>query len=371
MNPNYISWFKDIDHQLQGRKDSHQLMSSNVYEPLEMLEKQVKDNWGELLRLQSYCNDWGHPVLRQRIAERYGVAPSNVLLASGCTNASYLATVSHLNPGDTFVCESPAYQPVWHTARRLGARIKWLKRRPPHYAVDLDELDGLIDRKTSLVALTNLHNPSGTYLDDRQLADIARTVRRKNPKTRILMDEVFRDFLPGRPRPACTVDRAYISTGSLSKVYGLSHLACGWILADKKTIDGISPLMVSCIGTGSRYLEALSAMVFERLNAYLARSNDIVARNRKELIRTMGPLITDGLLSGGPPDHGCVYFPKVEGLKDTERLAERLIRKYRLYVVPGKFFGAPAHIRIGYGSCPEKVRPALELLARAITETKR
>ena len=369
---NYLSWYKALDIALQNRKDCHLLISSNVYEPLEMLEQHVKQNWDELHRLQSYNNDWGHPVLKQRIAVRYGVKPSEILLTNGCTNATYLSIVSHVKPGDTVICETPAYQPMWHSARRLGARIKWLKRRPPHYAVDPDELAGLVDRKTSLVALTNLQNPSGARLDKRQLKDIARTVRRKNPKARILMDEVFRDLGPGRPRPACTVDRSYISTGSLSKVYGLTHLECGWILADQRTIGKISPYFVLSDGNGSRYLEAMSAVVFEQLDLYLARSREIVARNRNELVKTIGPMIKEGLISGDIPDHGCIWFPKVAGFSNAGKLAELLAKKYKVYVVPGRFFRDAGRIRLCFGGPPEKFKKSIAAFARGVREmTKR
>ncbi|MDQ7799030.1 MAG: pyridoxal phosphate-dependent aminotransferase [Candidatus Edwardsbacteria bacterium] len=370
MNTNYLSWFKALDIALQDRRDCFQLLSSNVYEPLDMLEKQAKENWAELRRLQSYNNDWGHPVLKQLIAKRYGIRPTEILLTNGCTNATYLSIISQVKPGDTVICETPAYQPMWQTAQLSGAKIKWLKRRPPHYEVDPDELAGLVDRKTSLVILTNLHNPSGAYLSKKELAEIARAVRRRNQKTRILMDEVFRDFVPDRP--ACTVDPVYISTGSLSKVYGLSHLECGWILADKRTIDHIAPYFVLSDGNGSRYLEAMSAVVFEKLDAYLSRSMDIAARNRRELAGAAGPLIKEGLISGDIPEQSCIWFPQVAGFRDAGKLADLLARRYQVYVVPGKFFGDAGRIRIGFGSQPEAFRKSIAAFAGAVRDiTKR
>jgi aspartate/methionine/tyrosine aminotransferase len=342
-----------------------------VYEPLDLLERHIKDHWDELRQLQSYNNDWGHPVLKQLIADRYGVTPDNILLTNGCTNATYLAIVSHVKAGDTVVCEVPAYQPMWQTAERISARIKWLKRRPPRYDVDPDELTSLVDRKTSLVVLTNLHNPSGAILARRQLKNIAAAVRRKNKRTRILMDEVFRDFVPGKPTPASAIDPIYITTGSLSKVYGLSHLECGWIMADTRTIKHCWPFFVLSDGNGSRYLESLSAVVFKHLDAYLSRSLGIVSRNRKALCESMEPLIADGLLEGNIPEHGCIWFPSVAGQKNADACARLLEKKHHTYVVPGKYFGDPARMRIGFGNRPELVKPAVERLAAALLDAKR
>jgi len=364
METNYLHWFKDLYQDICHRDGIFSLLSSNVSEPLDLLERHIKQNWDELHRLQSYNNDWGHPVLKQRIAAKYGVKTSEILLTNGCTNATYLSIVSHVKPGDTVICESPAYQPMWQTAELLGAKIKWLKRRPPYYGIDPDELAGLVDKKTSLVALTNLNNPSGAHLCKKELVNIARAVSRKNKKTRILMDEVFRDFAPDKP--ASTVDPTYISTGSLSKVYGLSHLECGWILADKKTIDLISPFFVLSDGNGSRYLEAVAAVVFDHLDLYLSRSQDIVTRNRKELVEVVKPLMKEGLISGDIPGQGCIWFLKVTGFRNTDKLSDLLAKRYKVYVVPGRFFRDAGRIRLGFGSKPEDFKESIGKFVRAV-----
>ncbi|HTY09413.1 MAG TPA: pyridoxal phosphate-dependent aminotransferase, partial [Candidatus Edwardsbacteria bacterium] len=360
----YLTWFKDLDVRLQHSKDAHLLMSSNVYEPLDELEQDIRAHGDELRALQSHNNDWGHPVLIERIAARYGVKPRNILLTNGCTNATYLATLAQVKAGDEVVCETPAYQLMWQTADFLGARIKWLKRRPPGYGVDPEELARLVGPRTALVALTNLHNPSGAGLNREELRGIAAAVRRKNKRARILVDEVFRDFVPDAP--ACKSDPMFISTGSLSKVYGLSHLECGWILADSKTIGRLWPLFVMAEGNGSRYLESLSAVVFGRLDEYLRRSQGIVASNRRELCAAVEPLILEGLVEGNVPEQGCIWFPRIARDRSADAFVETAERAFGTYVVPGKFFGDPSRVRVGFGGRPELVKPAVARLAEAM-----
>lgn len=360
----YLSWFKDLDARLSKSRGVHSLISSNVSEPMDMLERLIRESAGELRRLQKHNNDWGHPVLKERIAARYGVNPGKVLPTNGCTNANFLTVVSHVRKGDTFVCEAPAYQPMWQSAAFVGARIKWLKRRPPHYSVDPEELARLVDGRTSMVALTNLHNPSGARLGKRELREVAAAVRRRNSRTRILVDEVFRDFVTDRP--ACAVDPIYISTGSLSKVYGLSHLECGWVMADKTTIGRIWPCFVMSDGNGSRYLESLSAVVFSKLNSYLRRAKDLVARNRQALCRAVEPLLLEGLLEGKVPEHGCIWFPSLRGERDAGPFCEHAAGRHRVHVVPGKYFGDRSRFRVGFGDNAERFAPAVKRLAEAI-----
>lgn len=372
MAKDYLTWFKDLDAELARRRGAHSLISSNVSEPLDMLEKLIRENAVELRRLQKDNNDWGHPVLKERIAGSYGLGPENILLTNGGTNANFLVITTLLGPGDTVICEHPCYQPLWQLAQMAGGRIRWLSRKPPHYGVDTDELSALIDGRTRLVLLTNLHNPSGASLDKGQLRDIARTVRARNKSTRILVDEVFGDLDPGHCS-AAALDPIFITTSSLSKAYGLSHLKCGWVATDCQTIRRLTCRFVLAEGNGSRYLESLSALVFARLNEFLERSLRIVESNRRVLKRAMAPYISSGLLDQPIPDSGCIWFPGLKRIKDSGHFCRYAVHSHRLHVVPGGFFGDRSRFRVGFGSDPELFSKATKKLAAAVAgfESKR
>jgi hypothetical protein len=366
-----LTWFKELDARLAKSRSAHSLISSNVCEPLEMLEKDIKANWDELRKLQSHNNDWGHPVLKERIARRYRIRPENILLTNGCTNANYLVIMSLVGPGDSVICEKPCYQPMWQAAQLIGAGIKWIARRPPDYRVDPDELSRLVDRGTSLVLLTNLHNPSGALLAEGDLESIARAVGRRNRRTRVLVDEVFRDLGPERPKPASAVDPLFISTGSLSKSYGLSHLECGWVMADIKTIERVTRLFVLSDGNGSRFLESLSAVVFSNLRSYADRSVAIVEGNRKTIRRIMEPLFDGRIIDGKIPEHGSIWFPSLRGVSDAGPFCEYAALRHRVYVVPGSFFGDRSRFRVGFGGDAGRFSSAIRRLSDAVVSYRR
>jgi aspartate/methionine/tyrosine aminotransferase len=169
--------------------------------------------------------------------------------------------------------------------------------------------------------------------------------------------------------PAFRTDPTFISTGSLSKVYGLSHLECGWIMAGRKTVERITPWFVLAEGNGSRYLESLSAVVFAHLDEHLARSRAIVIQNRKILCQALEPLIDSGLLQGNVPEHGCIYFTTVAGCRDTAALAARLAQKYNIYIVSGAFFGQASGMRIGFGGEPGRTADSINKLAEALSKS--
>ena len=76
----------------------------------------------------------------------------------------------------------------------------------------------------------------------------------------------------------------------------------------------------------------------------------MLAATRPVVERHIEALVADGLLAGDLPPYGCMYFPRVVGVDDTRALAQRLLAEFDVLVAPGEYFGAPGHIRIGFGA---------------------
>jgi hypothetical protein len=113
--------------------------------------------------------------LRQAIARRYGVSAENVVTANGTSMANFLAMATLIAPGDEIIVEQPGYEPMLSAARFLGADIERIQRVPDDgFWIDLRHLEKLVSSKTRLIAITNLHNPSGALTEEADLRAIGR-----------------------------------------------------------------------------------------------------------------------------------------------------------------------------------------------------
>jgi len=355
----YLSWYKDIEQSLSKRNDAHVLMSSAVEEPIDLLFEHLQKNEPQLRSLMKTPNPRGLPELFDCLSLRYGVPKNRLIPTAGTSNALYLVCRALLEPGDEAAVENPGYEPLMVVPGLIGARIRSFDRRPPDFAVDMDSLKRAINKKTKLLIITNLHNPSGAKTSDGELTEIAALLTRRAPRAHVLVDEVYHDFTIDSQGPAASLGPEFVSIGSLTKVYGLGFLRCGWVFADPELISRIREIQSAVEGIGSRILEAISIIVLENLDQYLRRSIEIVAENRQTLRREISHLIESELLRGEPPENGCIHFPRLPGSADIDRLCENLKEKHGVLVVPGRFFGAPQHIRIGFGASPSKFSEAI------------
>jgi len=366
----FLRWVKDLDQRLQKVNDPssyYNLSDSSISSGTDLLLSQLQhiEDWQH--RLQQ-ANAWGPPRLITQIAETYGVDSQRVLTTTGASNAIFLVCQSLIEPGDHVVIETPVYEPLLAAPVFLDAKVSLLKRRAEdNYDLNLDELSRLLRRETRLVLLSNLHNPSGAVLSKENLREIASRVSRSRAK--VLVDEVYHDFVEHDNDPAAVMDDVFVSINSLSKVYGLSAVRCGWIIADIDTIEQIRQTYVIVENIGSRVTETMASIAMDNLKFLRRRALALSSQNREVVNAFAESLQRDGLLAGNVQPFGCVYFPRLEFVEnggDMHRFLHVLEKDYRVFVAPGSFFQAHDHIRIGFGGESRKVQVGLSLLEEAI-----
>ena len=299
--------------------------------------------------------------LRETIARHYDVNPVNVVAADGTSMANFVAMAALISPGDEVLIERPTYEPLLNAASFLGADIKRFIRRPENgYAVDIDQLP-LSDR-TRLIVITNLHNPSSALLKDEELRALGDAATRVGAC--VLVDEVYLDSAVPPRRSAAHLGPEFVCTNSLTKVYGLSGLRCGWILAEAELAERMWRVN-DLFGVNQAHpAERLACIAFEHIDEVIGETPAMLERNRQlwnEFASSRGDL------ECMPAEHGIVAFPRWTG-GDTERLNEHLRDRYDTAVVPGRWFEMPEHFRVGFGCSNDLFDEALKRLGAALDD---
>lgn len=308
---------------------------------------------------------YGYPPLQEALAEHCGVTTDSIVAATGTSGANHLAMAALIEPGDEVLIEQPAYDPMVAAAEYLGANVKRFSRRAETgFRIDTDEVASLANSRTRLVVLTNLHNPTCAYVDEETLTGLGKIARRVG--ARVLVDEVYLDAIfDNTPRSAFHLDPStFIVTSSLTKVYGLSGLRCGWILAEPKLATKMWRLNDLFGVIPAHSAERLSIIALKNLDKVAGRSRQIIDANRAALNSFFHSRDDLDFIE---QDFGTVSFPRLrQGSVDA--LASLLSEKYETSIVPGRFFEMPAHFRIGLGGDPEMFKEGLERLHKALGE---
>jgi aspartate/methionine/tyrosine aminotransferase len=185
----------------------------------------------------------------------------------------------------------------------------------------------------------------------------------------VLVDEVYLDIATAGRRDAPIVETAaahgdvFLSTSSLNKSYGLSGLRCGWVLSSPAVARRLRRVRDVIAGSPSIVTERLGALAFSHIDRLIDRSRALIDDNGATVHAF---LRSRAELEWTDPGGGTVVFPRIAGVSDATRFAERLLTVRETGIVPGRLFEAPAHFRLGFGGASAALQSGLEALGAAL-----
>lgn len=320
---------------------------------------------------------YGNPQILDYIIEtqRYDVKPENVLTVLGGTNMGiFLTCMALLKPGDEVICETPAWEQVPSTCRRMGIKLNWWVLRPENaWKPDLEELRKIINPKTKLIYINHPNNPTGSIISKQEMTEICNIASEYG--SYILADEVYRG-LEWESDELCPAAVNYyergISTSSLTKLFGVTGLRFGWYATRDKTLfDQMFRIVYDSVLCNSIMTERIGERFLEpsRYQRLLKEGKDAGRENLNVLSEMVN---SSDLWAMAPPGGSYSCFVRYNTKEPSWDFCERMLKKRPkgVYLVPGSCYSKDCeyHIRIGFGDDPALFKPGLKVLDEGIRE---
>ena len=310
----------------------------------------------------------GRPDLRSAIAGWYPRASSsNVLVTNGSSEATMIALMAMIDPGDRVLFAVPNFMQVDGLGRALGMDIERLPLLADRgWQVDPEALKAATGDGVKLIAVTNPGNPTGAVLSHRSREALLEAARRTGAW--LLVDEIYR----GGEIDGAETETFYgayervIVTSSLSKSFACPGLRLGWIVGPEVVVEEAAKRQdYTTIGSGI-LSQILGASVMEPRNR-----ERILARGRA-LLRENADIVESWVAkrnrwSWQRPAAGGMAFLRYDFEMPSEELSNELREEQSVFVVAGSWFGIESHIRIGIGVKTEHLEEGLARLDRFLT----
>ena len=298
-----------------------------------------------------YTESQGSTPLRKEICNLYEtLQPEDILVHTGAEEAIFLFMHAMLKENDHVVVHTPSYQSLSDVAKSIGCNISpWRAREENGWALDIDELRGLLRTNTKAIIINIPHNPTGFLMPRTDYEAMHQFVEEND--LLLFSDEVYREseYDPATRLPAaCDLGEYAMSLGVTSKTYGLAGLRIGWVATkNKKVYDSMAALKDYTTICNSAPSEFLAEIAMRNRQILAARSLDII-KNNLNIMDEFFSRHTD-LFSWVRPRAGSMAFPRYLA-GDAESFCDKVVREAGVLLLPGSVYDdTDNHFRLGLG----------------------
>ncbi len=296
----------------------------------------------------------GADSLRHQLLRRYAdigctVAPEEILVTNGCTEALNLALRAVTRPGDTVAIESPVYYCILQVLQNLGLKALEIASHPSE-GMRVDALaEALKGRKGRAVKAclvsTNFSNPTGATMSDTDKRRLVQLCSER--RVPLIEDDIYGDLqhVGPRPRPAKAFDADgnVILCSSFSKTLA-PGARIGWMCGGRFA-DGLRVAKFASSGASPAVLQEVIAEVLRSggYERHLAKLRGTYAR----YVATAAAAVSRHFPAGTrmtQPRGGFVIWVELPAGIDTLKLFEAAIRQ-AVNFAPGPLFSATGRYR--------------------------
>lgn len=293
--------------------------------------------------------------LRATLAQHLSCTPANLLLSPGSTESLILAVEAFVTPTAPLLTPWPSFETPTLTAERLGLPVRRVAL-DGSLRLDAERLIDLVP-EAGLLYLCNPNNPTATIVPTRTLHDLINRVRSRAPKTVILIDEAYHDFVTD-PDHRSLVSRAVteerlLVARTFSKIHGLAGLRAGYLAGHPVTLAAMAPHRLP-MG-----MSDLAAIAASAALTHPARGEWVRTRNRDLRDAFTRQLV--GL--GRVPSESQANFVFFDAGRDAQQF--RAVCRDNGLAIARAFPPFDQHVRITIGT-DEEMQEAARILSRIL-----
>ena len=319
-----------------------------------------------------YTPALGLPQLREAIAEHYraryavDVPASRIVVTAGASGALLLALACLLSPGTEWLLTDPGYPCNANFVRTFeGHPVCIPVRAENNFQPTVEEIEHHWGENTGGALFASPANPTGTMLDDTELARIARLIASKGGH--LIVDEIYHGLTYERDATTALAfsDDIFV-VQSFSKYFNMTGWRLGWLVVPDRFVRDIEKLAQNL------FISASTPAQHAALAAFHPDTIDILERRRFEFKQRRDFLIPEleklGFKLPAKPEGAFYAYADCSALtKDSHQFALELLESVGVAITPGLDFGTLApqsHVRFAYTT-------GIERLAEAVTRIRR
>jgi aspartate aminotransferase len=304
----------------------------------------------------------GLPDLREAIAAKTlrdsgaAVSPGNVIVTNGGKQAVYQAFATIVDEGDEVILPTP-YWTTYPEAIKLagGVPVEVFAGSDQGYLVTVEQLEAARTERTKVLLFVSPSNPTGAVYSPEQTQAIGEWALKHG--IWVIADEIYQNLVYDGATAISIVDAVpeladtTILVNGVAKTYAMTGWRVGWMVGPSDVIKAAGNLQSHLSSNVNNIAQraAIAALTGPQDSVETMRE----AFDGRRLAITAGLNAIDGIVC--PLPQGAFYvYPDVTGLLartglgSSLELADYILEKAEVAVVPGEAFGPSGFLRLSY-----------------------
>ena len=177
--------------------------------------------------------------LRKLISLKFKCDFNKIICGSGSDEVIQMICQLFLKYGDEVIVPQYSFLMYRIYASIVGAKVVFSKEKK--FRVSVENIIKKVNKKTKIVFIANPNNPTGTYLEKKELINLRKKL---NNKILLVVDDAYDEYMKDKNYSSglniFKNKKNVFILRTFSKIYGLASLRVGWGYGDKKIIDALN-----------------------------------------------------------------------------------------------------------------------------------
>lgn len=338
---------------------------------IDAAEKAIKDGYTK------YTAGRGLMELREVVAEKFNrenqipACAKDTIITCGAKHALFDTLMALVNPGDEVIVLAPFWSTYSDQVHVCGGIPVYVDATLENsFIPDLGQIEAAITPRTSLIMACSPNNPSGAVWPREIIQGIAEIAVRH--KLWILSDEVYEKLVyEGEHVSFASLGQEVydqtITVGSCSKTFSMTGWRIGYLSGPSRAVDAIANVQ-DTISHPTSFAMKAAVTAFSMLDEDTRWMKEAFEKRRDLMYRLVCEI--PGVKAYLPPGAFYIFADfsahlGEKGANDME-LAETLLVKAGVAVIPGAVFHSPGFLRLSYAASEEDISRGMTRIADAL-----
>ena len=299
-----------------------------------------------------------------------------ILVSVGGKQAIYNLCQTLLNEGDEVIIPAPYWVSYPDIVKLADATPVIVEGRiEQSFKITADQLQQAITDKTKLVILNSPSNPSGKAYSKAELKALAEVLL-QHPNIVVMTDDIYEHIV--------WTDEGFINilnvcpelteqtvvVNGVSKAYSMTGWRIGYSGGPADIIKGMKKIQSQSTSNPSSIAQYAAQAALEGDQSFLKGTCDTFKQRHDYVYQSLKAMAgvevlpSDGTFYSFPSFHKVIE--RMDGINDDVELAQLLLEKADVALVPGSAFGLSGYLRLSFATDMDSLEKALSRIKQII-----